>query len=146
MFADLSKDTDKYHLLLIGTGEDFEETKNLAKNLNIENKIKFAGVVDNVNEYLQMMDIFIFPSNFEGLGIAGIEAQVSGLPIILSSKIPKDVIISKNAHVLPITDYKKWIQKIKELEKIKRGQAEFIENAKKYDNKMFKEQFDIIIK
>lgn len=70
LFSNLSKDTDKYHLLLIGIGEDFEEIKNLVKNLNIENKVTFVGLVNNVYEYLQAMDIFILPSKFEGLPIA----------------------------------------------------------------------------
>lgn len=70
MFSNLSKGTDKYHLLLIGTGEDFKEIKNLVKTLGLENKVTFAGVVENVYEYMQAMDIFILPSKFEGLPIA----------------------------------------------------------------------------
>jgi len=78
--------------------------------------------------------------------LLGIEAQVSGLPTLLSDTISNDVIITENSYLLPITNYAKWKAKIKELEKVKRGKAIFTANAKNYDNRKNKRQFDIIIK
>ena len=75
MFAHLSNRNDKYHLTLIGIGEKLEEMKELVKKLNLEEKVTFAGVVSNVNEYLQAMDIFVLPSKFEGLPIARIRSR-----------------------------------------------------------------------
>ena len=48
-----------------------------------------TGYIPNANELLNMMDIFIMPSLFEGLGIAAIEAQINGLPTILSDGFPR---------------------------------------------------------
>ncbi len=75
----------------------------------------------------------------------GIEAEVSGLPAIFSDTISNDVIITENSYLLPITDSTIWCKKIRELENIQRGSAIFTENAKKYDNRNMKEQFNIII-
>lgn len=79
-------------LLLIGVGEDEEKIKNLVKEKNIQNNVKFLGSRSDVNNLLQAMDIFLFPSVFEGLPVTLIEAQASGLKIFASSdNIPEDV-------------------------------------------------------
>ncbi len=70
IFEELSKENNKYHLLLIGEGDEFDQIKDLVKTLGLENKITFTGVVNNANHYLQAMDLFILPSNFEGLPIS----------------------------------------------------------------------------
>lgn len=58
--------------------------------LGIRNKVIFAGTVTNVYDYLQAMDVFVFPPLYEGLGIALIEAQASGLPCLISKNIPSE--------------------------------------------------------
>ena len=55
-----------------------------------------TGVRTDIPRLLSAMDIFIFPSKWEGLGLAVIEAQASGLPCLLSDRIPRDVYISDN--------------------------------------------------
>ena len=54
------------------------------------------------------MDIFAFPSLYEGLGMAAIEAQTSGLNCLLSEKIPKEVKINENVFFLDITSEEEW--------------------------------------
>lgn len=74
-------------LLLIGTGTLENEIKEKVKNLNIEDKVVFLGYKNNVNEYMQAMDYFLFPSLFEGLGLVLIEAQANGIPCFTSDKV-----------------------------------------------------------
>ena len=50
------------------------------------------------------MDLFAFPSKYEGLGIVVLEAQISGLPCCISSSVPNDVIISDNINFIPINN------------------------------------------
>lgn len=82
-------------LLLIGIGELQEVIQKKVRNLNLSNDVIFAGLRDDVPELLQTMDIFIFPSIFEGLGIANIEAQAASLPCIISDAVPKECIKTK---------------------------------------------------
>ena len=61
------------------------------------------------------MDIFAFPSLYEGLGMAAIEAQTSGLNCLLSEKIPKELKINENVFFLDITSEEEWKNKIVEM-------------------------------
>lgn len=74
-------------LWLIGKGELENQIKKNVKELNLLNCVRFLGVTDCVHNYLQAMDVFVFPSIYEGLGIAIVEAQAAGLPCIVSEAI-----------------------------------------------------------
>lgn len=81
-------------LLLIGEGELVGNCKRQIEELGISDKVFFLGVRKNVNDYLQAMDIFMFPSLYEGLGVVLIEAQCSGLPCIVSKEIVDEAILT----------------------------------------------------
>lgn len=82
-------------LLLVGQGEDEKKLLSRVKELGMEDEVRFAGVVEDVPAYLGASDFFLFPSVFEGLGIAGLEAQAGGLPVLASADvIPKDIAVT----------------------------------------------------
>jgi len=81
-------------LLLIGAGHLMEQVKEQVSILNLKNNVIFLGQKLNANEYLSCMDLFLFPSLFEGLGIVAIEAQVNGLPVLISENLPKELDIT----------------------------------------------------
>lgn len=84
------KNSDKYVFLLVGNRlEDCKLKKLVDADNNIKNVI-FVGVVTNVQDYLNTMDIFILPSRFEGLPMCALEAQVSGLHTIISDKVSEE--------------------------------------------------------
>lgn len=87
-------------LILIGDGPLEEQIKEKVKQLKIEEKVKFLGTKNNVNEYMQAMDIFLFPSLYEGLGIVTVEAQCAGLICLASTKVPSEVKLSENIKFL----------------------------------------------
>lgn len=66
-------------LLLIGDGELRDQIEQKIQTLGIADDVIFAGIVPNVYDYEQAMDIFILPSLYEGLPLSIIEAQISGL-------------------------------------------------------------------
>lgn len=72
------------HLLVCGSGKMLDECKALAKELNADDRIVFAGYRFDAKELLNCADAFIFPSHREGLGLAAIEAMAAGLPLIVS--------------------------------------------------------------
>lgn len=89
-------------LLLVGDGVLLAQMKTEAENLNIQDKVLFAGRRTDANTYMQAMDVFAFPSNFEGLGIVAIEAQAAGLPCICSDRVPQETHITDLCRYLPI--------------------------------------------
>lgn len=120
LLPDLLAKKQNVKLVLIGAYENSLglELKELVKQLKLENNVEFLGAQDNVNELLQAFDVFCFPSLFEGLSVAYVEASCSGLPVIISDIIPyvnltntifrlslkKDLWINK---ILALTDFKR---------------------------------------
>lgn len=88
-FGEVSKSNNKLILLLVGDGQYFDNCKDQVKRLGIEDKVFFTGEVPNVEDYYPLMDIFVFPSLWEGLSITLIEAMASGRCII-ASDIPSN--------------------------------------------------------
>ena len=113
------------------------------KNLRIEDCVIFVGMVDNAADYFQAMDIFVFPSLWEGLPLSVVEAQASGLPCIVSSNVSKDVKCSDNIVFMELSDGEDaWAEKVTEVaqrddcrikvaEKIKGSIYDIHEEAKK---------------
>jgi len=80
--------TTNAHLLLIGDGELRSAAQQFARTLGVSDRITFVGAVNNVPRYLAASDVFVFPSRYEGLPIALIEACMAGVPTI-SSELPE---------------------------------------------------------
>ena len=79
-------------LLLIGDGPCQGEIEALARSLGITDRVVFAGVRSDVPRLVTgAMDAFVFPSHFEGLGLAAVEAQAAGLPCVLSDALPEEI-------------------------------------------------------
>lgn len=76
-------------LYLIGDGELKEEIEKRIKKYDLKNII-ILGIQKNVNELLNGMDLMLFPSLYEGLGIVAIEAQVNGLRVLASEGVPNE--------------------------------------------------------
>ena len=85
IFAELP---DHARLLLVGDGELRAENERLAEELGIRDRVIFAGLRSDVDRMLQAMDVFVFPSLYEGLPLSIIEAQAAGLPCLISDKVP----------------------------------------------------------
>ncbi|MGX7025492.1 glycosyltransferase family 1 protein [Vagococcus hydrophili] len=113
MFKSLLKENENSCLILIGDGILKKNIEDLAIDLDIQNKIKFLGVTDDVSSLLSMMDVFILPSKFEGLPISAVEAQCSGLPTLLSDKITKEVKLTERCQFLSLNDINLWVTTIK---------------------------------
>ena len=95
IFKEIKKKKKKSKLLIIGNGNLRKEIINKVKKYNLEDDFILIDSTDKVNEYMQAIDVFALPSLYEGLGIVNIEAETSGLHIIVSDTIPKDVEVVK---------------------------------------------------
>lgn len=84
-------------LVLIGQGEDEEVLREKTKKLGLEDKVHFMGMQFDIPGWLSAFDLFLFPSVFEGLGIAALEAEANGLPVLASETvIPEEVKMNCN--------------------------------------------------
>lgn len=100
-------------LLLIGTGPLMNDVKNKVKSLELTSNVIFLGVRNDISSILQVIDIFVFPSNFEGLPVALIEAQASGVLSFVSTNIPKSSKITDTVHFISLEkDASYWASKI----------------------------------
>lgn len=106
-------------MIFVGKGELEEETRRLAKDYGIEDKVIFWGGSDEVEKLLQMMDVVVMPSYFEGFGMVAIEAQASGLPVILSDRIPKEVSATNRVYFESIEDVDAWIGRLTQIQEEK---------------------------
>lgn len=68
---------------------------------------------DDIQDLMQVMDVFLFPSLYEGLGIVLIEAQASGLKCVISDTIPNDGVVTENVTKLSLNQpAKDWANKV----------------------------------
>lgn len=70
--------------MIAGNGEDYENYKTIAKDLDIETQVILLGARTDVDELCVAADVFVHPSVREGLGIAPLEGMAAGLPLISS--------------------------------------------------------------
>lgn len=99
-------------LLLVGKGIETDNIKEKCEMLGLSSKVIFAGLRTDVNQLLQAMDVFVFPSTYEGLGMAIIEAESSGLPCIVSDNVPADVDICQVKHLSLKSTPEEWVKEI----------------------------------
>ena len=110
VFARLVGKSPKFRLLLVGDGKLRPQIEKKAQNYGISDYVTFAGVRTDVPQLLQGMDVFFFPSLYEGLGIAVVEAQAAGLPVVASSVIPEEAYISDLIQTLSLSsNIEDWV-------------------------------------
>ncbi|MGE1061031.1 glycosyltransferase [Megasphaera paucivorans] len=116
VFYELRKKKNNACLLLVGGAAEndyyFLNIKKMVDKLELNDYVYFLGMRNDVNELMQAMDCFVFPSYFEGFAIVGIEAQTAGLPCFFSENIIKEVAITNLVHFCNLSDVQKWIELI----------------------------------
>lgn len=116
LFNELHKQNDNYKLMLIGQGPLQEEIKEKVNTLNLNDYVMFLGQKKDANKYYQAMDLFLFPSLYEGLGMVFIEAQTAGLPSLASTEVPAIANVSDKAYFIDLNEsLAVWTNKINEV-------------------------------
>ena len=103
VLRDLLPRRPEARLLLVGEGKLREALEQRAGELEVRDRVLFTGVTDKPQAYYWAMDAFLFPSLSEGLGIAAVEAQCAGLPLLCSEHIPDQALITPLARRVPLT-------------------------------------------
>ncbi len=94
IFSKVKKRKSNTILLLVGDGELRGNIEKQAEYCGVRDSVIFTGVRSDVPELMQAMDCFVLPSLYEGLGIVSIEAQTSGLPCLVSDRVPNECSIT----------------------------------------------------
>ena len=91
-------------LVLIGTGDLLVDIKRKVAKLKIEDKVFFLGTRDDVYNFYQIFDVFVFPSLYEGFGNVLLEAQTASIESFTSEDvIPSEVYISDLIHGISLS-------------------------------------------
>lgn len=129
VFYELLQKIPEARLILIGQGEDEKRIKEKIHVLGLDGKVGMPGVQKDISGWLSAMDIFLFPSVFEGLSVVALEAQANGIPILASTlAISKEAKINNNVVLLELDrSAKDWSQIICKIKKeLQREQNEKI--------------------
>lgn len=89
VFEQIKKKNKKAYLLMVGSGETEGKIRTNLSEKKLDGSYKILHNRTDVAALLKASDAAVFPSNTEGLGIAVIEMQAAGLPVIVSSGVPK---------------------------------------------------------
>lgn len=116
IFAKIHKKNKNAILLLVGDGELEKEIKEKIKELKLNDAVLILSNRSDVNELMMGMDLFLFPTLFEGLGIVLIEAQATGLKCIASENVPNDVKITDRIDFTNLSEEERWIDSAEENE------------------------------
>lgn len=102
------------HLILVGDGPDRLEIEKKVKALKLDSIVHFLGNRLDIAEILHELDLFLFPSLYEGLGISLIEAQAAGIKSVVSDVVPKEADLKMGLiDQAPLADEDQWITQIK---------------------------------
>lgn len=104
-------------LILVGEGSTRQSCEAWCAEHGLRNNVMFLGQREDVDSLYSAFDLFAFPSLYEGLGIVAIEAQVAGLPCLVSPAVPREAKLSTSLKYLDIDSTKKWTAAFLEVDK-----------------------------
>ena len=114
LFRDYLNEDPDGRLFIVGNGVLKEQVVKRINDLGIKDRVIMLEFRDDVNNLLQMADIFLMPSLFEGLSVAAIEAQASGIRCLCSDNCDHNVDVTGLCEFLPL-DKPRWLDKMSEL-------------------------------
>lgn len=115
VFAELLKQQPNALLMLVGDGEKKGDIIKQIDVLGIGKSVIFTGIRSDVPALLSAMDVFVFPSFYEGMPNTVIEAQAIGLPCVIADTITKEACVTDCVHFKSLVDSaEKWVDKILE--------------------------------
>ena len=139
LFAEICNKKENARLVLVGGGDAIQQHKEKALELGISDKIIFTGKRTDVPDLMQAMDVFLFPSIYEGLPVTLVEAQAAGLHCIVSDNVTREVAITKLIEFISLNESKDiWTDRILRYEnsnrgnmltEIENGQYDIVKNA-----------------
>ena len=93
-------------LLLLGTGTLLEQVQKMVCAKGLEEHVRYLGLRDDVQALMGASDVFLFPSLEEGFGLAALEANAAGIPVVGSDigGLDEAVVHGETAQLHPVSD------------------------------------------
>lgn len=133
----ISRLPENYKLWLVGDGERKDSLEDLTKELNLDNRVKFCGIRNDIPQILEQSHIVVLSSHFEGLSLSSIEGMASGKPFVASDVNGLREIVKNYGILFPHQDAVTLANEIKSLceDKERYPQVAHLcqERAKQYD-------------
>lgn len=115
VFHEYHKKNPNSKLLIVGDGPLKDELEDKTDKLCLNDNVIFYGVSSNIAKLYSAMDLFLFPSLYEGLGLTSMEAQASGLPSLVSTGVSDETkMLETNKFIDLSLGKEKWVQEIEE--------------------------------
>lgn len=111
---------EKVKLVLLGEGDDKTKVIEKVKEYNLDDIVIFPTEYNKARDYLQMFDIFVFPSLYEGVPIVGLEALTAALPVVASLGVPRLLKITDTVTFVSLDDIDGWCKAIDSFRNIER--------------------------
>lgn len=147
IFQEIRKRTPA-KLMIVGEGSQRSVIQEKIRKLGLEEDVILTGLRSDVADILQAMDVFVFPSLYEGLPVTLVEVQASGLPCLISDKVPIECKMTEAVQQISLSDAPEiWAERAMEAarlprentyEEIRAAGYDIVENAKRLQ-KMYEE-------
>lgn len=126
VFVRVLSDFPNAQLVLVGRGSCESSLRELANGLGIARSVHFLGVRNDVSELLSAFDAVALPSLYEGFPVSMIEAQVNGVPLIVSDQVDAAALLNRNCVRLPIQGneaHQNWANYILDVARNRQGRV-----------------------
>lgn len=120
VFAEIRQRRPEAVLLLVGDGELRPQVEEKINSLGLEKSVCLTGIRSDVPRMVQTMDVFLFPSLYEGVPVTMVEAQASGLPCYISKNVPPECKMTDLVQSIALSQSAaEWAEKILTSENIR---------------------------
>ena len=109
----LSQELPQAVLLIAGNGSDEEMLREKIRTMGLEDRVRMLGRRSDVSRLYQAFDLLLLPSLFEGYPVVAVEAMASGLPVLLSDRITRELEFGSGVRYLPLEDPEQWLREIR---------------------------------
>ena len=130
VFAELHRQMANVKLMLLGDGPLQEHIKQKVDSLGLSNCVFFAGLQKNPAPFYSAMDVFVFPSLWEGLPLTLVEAQYADLLCFVSKSVTDEVVITENMITLSTDHSYVWLKKLSLFNAMKNREGPQIKNER----------------
>lgn len=146
VFSEICRRRADAALLLVGDGEMEGDIRKCVQLLGLNEKVVFAGAHRDVERFYQAMDVFLFPSRYEGFGMAMIEAQAGGLACLASDVVTQETQMSEAVQYLPLEENSSvWADVLLNLPSRSTNLALNKINVQKYDSVQVAKEYEKLV-
>ena len=108
----LKKRNIDFKFIWVGVGKMKDDIIKAVNQNNLTQNVEMLGLRNDIPRVLQALDVFVFPSVWEGLGIVAIESQAAGLPTLCSDQVPIEAKVTDLCEFISLNNTSLWVDSI----------------------------------